>query len=92
MESSLFWKLAKSGIQQVDFDTLDELGDREYYKELLTSAKTAVNNETITDSGLVADIINTNFRASRHTGQYLIIPSPSTFYPQFASQSAIHLL
>ncbi|MEL6462895.1 MAG: hypothetical protein AAFQ91_32535 [Cyanobacteria bacterium J06621_15] len=66
MESSLFWKLAKLGIQQVDSDTLDELGNRESYKELLTSAKTAVNNETITDSDLVRDISNINFRASRH--------------------------
>ena len=66
MESSLFWKLAKLGIHQVDYDTLDELGNREYYKELLTSAKTAVKNETITDSGLVADINSTNFRASRY--------------------------
>ncbi|MDY6898199.1 MAG: hypothetical protein SWZ49_08980, partial [Cyanobacteriota bacterium] len=66
MESSLFWKLAKLGIQQLDSDTLDELGNREYYKELLTSAKTAAKNETITDSDLVCDINNTNFRASRH--------------------------
>ena len=67
MESSLFWKLAKLGIQQVDSDTLDELGDRQLYKELLTSAKTAVNNEKITDSGLVSDLNSTNFRASRDT-------------------------
>ncbi len=67
MESSLFWKLAKLGIQQVDSDTLDELGNREYYKEILTSAKTAVKNETITDSDLVSDINSTNFRASRYT-------------------------
>ncbi|MCJ8281751.1 MAG: hypothetical protein MJK14_18315 [Rivularia sp. ALOHA_DT_140] len=67
MESSLFWKLAKSGIVQVDSDTLDELGDREYYKELLKSAKTAVKNEKITDSALVIDINSTNFRASRYT-------------------------
>ena len=66
MESSLFWKLAKLGIQQLDSDTLDELGNREYYKELLTSAKTAAKNETITDSALVTDINSTNFRASRH--------------------------
>lgn len=67
MESSLFWKLAKLGIQQLDSETLDELGNREYYKELLTSAKTAVNHEKITDSGLVNDINSTNFRASRYT-------------------------
>ncbi|BAY87452.1 hypothetical protein NIES267_69740 [Calothrix parasitica NIES-267] len=66
MESSLFWKLAKLRIQEVDSDTLDELGNRQYYKELLTSAKTAAKNETITDSALVSDINSTNFRASRH--------------------------
>ncbi|MGB6301811.1 MAG: hypothetical protein WBF90_37295 [Rivularia sp. (in: cyanobacteria)] len=67
MESSLFWKLAKLGIQQVDSETLNELGDRQFYKELLTSAKTAVNNETITDSDLVSDLNSTNFRASKYT-------------------------
>lgn len=67
MESSLFWKLAKLGIHQVDSDTLDKLGDRQFYKELLTSAKTAAKNEKITDSGLVSDINSTNFRASRYT-------------------------
>ena len=67
MESPLFWKLAKLGIHQVDSDTLDELGDRQFYKELLTSSKTAVNNEKITDSGLVSDLNSTNFRASRYT-------------------------
>ena len=67
MESSLFWKLAKLGIQQLDSETLDQLGNREYYKELLTSAKTAAKNETITDYALVSDINSTNFRASRYT-------------------------
>ena len=66
MESSLFWKLAKLEIQQLDSETLDKLGNREYYKELLTSAKTAVKNQTITGADLVTDINNTNFRASRY--------------------------